>query len=120
MKYCCRCEEEDTAIAAPALSLLAKIGMSTSLRYVLNLLACAKIVSKKRGSGDKVIAADLRLAYEYFLDEKRSVQWMEQQKGALISETETEEAAPKAAKAKPASSARPASTNEDPEGMDTS
>lgn len=113
LRLCCRCEEEDTTIADAALSLLAKMGMQTSLRYVLNLLSCAKIISKRKGTG-QVAIADLRSAYEYFLDEKRSVQWMEQHTGLLVSETETTDVAPKAVKANPANSAG------ETERMDTS
>ena len=35
---------------------------------------------------EEVDVEDLRRAYTYFMDEKRSVQWMEEQQGSLVFE----------------------------------
>ena len=57
----------------------------TTLRYGLNLISCAHIIATKR-KAEKVEVEDLRRAYTYFMDEKRSVQWMEEQQGSLLFE----------------------------------
>ncbi|KAH6911122.1 DNA helicase [Coprinopsis sp. MPI-PUGE-AT-0042] len=53
--------------------------------YALNLISCAQIVARKRKS-ETVHVEDLRRAYTYFMDEKRSVQWLKEQQGSLIFE----------------------------------
>ena len=57
----------------------------TTLRYALNLISCAQILSRKR-KAEKVDVEDLRRAYTYFMDEKRSVQWLKEQQGTLVFE----------------------------------
>ena len=59
--------------------------METTLRYALNLISCARVLARKR-KVDKVDVDDLRRAYTYFMDEKRSVQWLKDQQGSLIFE----------------------------------
>lgn len=61
------------------------MGSETTLRYALNLISCAQIVATKRKS-EQVDVEDLKRAYTYFMDEKRSVQWMEEQQGDLVFE----------------------------------
>lgn len=61
------------------------MAMETTLRYALNLISCAQIVATKRKSG-QVDVSDLRRAYSYFMDEKRSVQWLQEQRGSLVFE----------------------------------
>lgn len=58
---------------------------STTLRYALNLISCAQVIARKRKS-DSVDVEDLRRAYTYFMDEKRSVQWLREQQGSLVFE----------------------------------
>ena len=78
-----RCEEEDVTLSESALQVLTQMGKETTLRYVLNLISCAHIVATKR-KAEKVDVDDLRNAYTYFMDDKRSVQWMEEQQGYLL------------------------------------
>ena len=61
------------------------MGKQTTLRYALNLISCAQIIASKRKT-DQVDVDDLRRAYTYFMDEKRSVQWMDEQQGSLVFE----------------------------------
>lgn len=61
------------------------MSMQTTLRYALNLIACARVLARKR-KAEQVDVEDLRRAYSYFMDEKRSVQWLKEQQGALIFE----------------------------------
>lgn len=55
----------------------------TTLRYALNLISCADILTKKR-KADSVSADDLRRCYTYFLDEKRSVEWLKKEHGGML------------------------------------
>ena len=61
------------------------MAMQTTLRYALNLISCAQIVARKR-KATQVDVEDLRRAYSYFMDEKRSVQWLKEQQGGLLFE----------------------------------
>jgi len=68
-----------------AQSVLTSMATSTTLRYALNLISCAQVIARKRKS-DSVDVEDLRRAYTYFMDEKRSVQWLREQQGSLVFE----------------------------------
>lgn len=61
------------------------MAMQTTLRYALNLISCAQVLATKR-KADQVEVEDLRRAYTYFMDEKRSVQWLKEQQGSLVFE----------------------------------
>jgi RuvB-like protein 2 len=78
-----RCQEEDVQLTPEAVDVLTSMARQTTLRYALNLISCAQIVAKKRKS-EQVDVEDLRRAYTYFMDEKRSVQWLKEQQGSLI------------------------------------
>ena len=80
-----------------ALKVLTSMAGQTTLRYSLNLISCAQILANKRRSG-KVEKDDLRRAYTYFMDEKRSVLWLKEQQGSLIFE-DADEAAPPVSRA---------------------
>ena len=80
-----RCEEEDVTLTSDALNVLTSMAGSTTLRYALNLISCAHVIARKR-KADKVDVEDLRRAYVYFMDEKRSVQWLKEQQGSLVFE----------------------------------
>jgi len=80
-----RCEEEDVKLTADAANVLTSMATQTTLRYALNLIACGKVVARKR-KAEQVDVEDLRRAYSYFMDEKRSVQWLKEQQGSLIFE----------------------------------
>jgi RuvB-like protein 2 len=51
----------------------------------LNLISTANVISKKRKS-EKIEVADVKRAYEYFLDLTRSQEWLKGQAGKLIFE----------------------------------
>lgn len=68
-----------------AQSVLTSMATSTTLRYALNLISCAQVIARKRKAG-AVDVEDLRRAYTYFMDEKRSVQWLKEQQGSLVFE----------------------------------
>lgn len=85
-----RCVEEDVELAPEALTALATLASSTTLRYVLNLISTAQVISRKR-RGTKVEVEDVRKCYGYFLDEKRSTQWLEEQQGSLVFETKVDQ-----------------------------
>ncbi|KAF5312751.1 hypothetical protein D9619_002473 [Psilocybe cf. subviscida] len=80
-----RCQEEDVQLTADAANVLTSMAMQTTLRYALNLIGCAKVLARKRRA-EQVDVEDLRRGYSYFMDEKRSVQWLKEQQGALIFE----------------------------------
>ena len=61
------------------------MAIQTTLRYALNLIACGRVVARKR-KAEQVDVEDPRRAYTYFMDEKRSVQWLKEQQGSLIFE----------------------------------
>jgi len=48
-------------------------------------ISCAQIVARKR-KVEQVEVEDLRRAYTFFMDEKRSVQWLKEQQGSLVFE----------------------------------
>ena len=83
--YTFRCEEEDVTLTPDALNVLTSMAGSTTLRYALNLISCAQMVPRKR-KVEKVDVEDLRRVYTYFMDEKRSVQWLREQQGSLVFE----------------------------------
>ena len=62
----------------------------STLRYTLNLISCADVLAKKRKS-DTVDVEDLSRCYSYFLDEKRSVQWLKDQQGSMIFDEEVDD-----------------------------
>lgn len=66
----------------------------TTLRYALNLISCGQVIARKRRS-ERVEVEDLRRAYVYFMDEKRSVQWLKEQQGTLMFEEVEDEGAKK-------------------------
>jgi RuvB-like protein 2 len=80
-----RCQEEDVTLTPDAVSVLTSMALSTTLRYALNLISCAQVVARKR-KAEQVDVPDLRRAYTYFMDEKRSVQWLKEQQGTLMFE----------------------------------
>ena len=80
-----RCQEEDVTLTTDALNVLTSMAKQTTLRYALNLISCAHVIATKR-KAEQVDVEDLRRAYTYFMDEKRSVQWMEEQQGLLLFE----------------------------------
>ncbi|KAI0354726.1 TIP49-domain-containing protein [Trametes cingulata] len=80
-----RCEEEDVTLSESALKILTGLAADTTLRYVLNLISCAQMLARKR-KAEVVEDEDIRRAYVYFFDEKRSVQWIKEQQHRLVTE----------------------------------
>lgn len=80
-----RCSEEDVQLDPEAANVLTTMAGETTLRYALNLIASAQVISRKRRS-ETVGVQDLKRAYTYFMDEKRSVQWVKEQQGSLVFE----------------------------------
>ncbi len=78
-----RCQEEDVSLTSDALTVLTSMAQQTTLRYALNLIACGRVLARKRRA-EQVGVEDLRRAYTYFMDEKRSVQWLKEQQGSLV------------------------------------
>jgi len=85
-----RSQEEDVTLAPDALSALAKIGIETSLRYAMQLLITSHLIAAKRKSST-VELLDLERAYKLFLDQKRSVQFLQDNEHEFISGNEWEE-----------------------------
>ena len=77
-------------LAPDALSALAKIGIETSLRYAMQLLITSHLIAAKRKSST-VELLDLERAYKLFLDQKRSVQFLQDNEHEFISGNEWEE-----------------------------
>ena len=67
------------------LEILSRLAQDTTLRYVLNLISCAQMLAQKR-KAEAVDSEDVKRAYEYFHDEKRSVEWISDQTNYLVSE----------------------------------
>ncbi|GAB1602706.1 ruvB-like 2 isoform X1 [Argonauta hians] len=72
-----RCEEEDVEMSDDALTVLTRIGMETSVRYAIQLITTANLVSRKR-KGTEVDVDDIKRVYSLFLDESRSTQFLKE------------------------------------------
>ena len=66
-----RCEEEDCQLSDEALVILGRIAMETSLRYSIQSITTAHLVSRRRKSPE-ITVDDIKKVYSLFLDEKRS------------------------------------------------
>lgn len=80
-----RAQEEDAQLGEDTLQTLASVARESNLRYALNLISTANMISKKRKS-ERIEVADVKRAYEYFLDLTRSQEWLKEQMGRLIFE----------------------------------
>lgn len=72
-----RCEEEDSEMQEEALVVLTRIAMETSLRYAIQLITVAHLVSRKR-KAMQISIDDIKRAYTLFLDELRSTQFLKE------------------------------------------
>ena len=72
-----RAEEEDVDMDEEALVVLTKLGTRTSLRYVLQLITTANLVTQKRRAST-VSQADIKKVYNLFIDLSRSVEFLSQ------------------------------------------
>jgi RuvB-like protein 2 len=84
-----RSQEEDVTPSTEALSALAKIGIETSLRYAMQLLITSHLIAAKRKS-ITVELQDVQRAYTLFLDQARSVEFLQQNEQEFISGQEWE------------------------------
>ncbi|KAK9468152.1 TIP49 C-terminus-domain-containing protein [Lipomyces arxii] len=74
---------EMLTIADPALDKLADQGVHTSLRYALQLMAPASILSRAKGR-QEITVADIEEAEELFLDAKRSTAIVQASNGIFL------------------------------------
>ncbi|XP_051172172.1 ruvB-like 2 [Leptopilina boulardi] len=72
-----RCEEEDCEMTDDALLVLTRIALETSLRYAIQLITTASLVSRKRKSTEVGIE-DVKRVYSLFVDEHRSTQFLKE------------------------------------------
>ncbi|XKL63941.1 hypothetical protein PGB90_006305 [Kerria lacca] len=70
-----RSEEEDCDLEANALEVLTRIAEESSLRYAIQLITTASLVSRKR-KATVVGIEDIKKVYSLFVDEKRSMQYL--------------------------------------------
>ncbi|ORY20866.1 putative transcription regulatory protein component of chromatin remodeling complex [Naematelia encephala] len=82
-----RAEEEDVKLVPDALDLLAQMGLQTSLRYALNLIAPSQLLATRRKTPN-VEVEDVRMAYKYFCDVERSAQYAKETSGMMFGEEE--------------------------------
>jgi len=80
-----RAQEEDVNLKQEALEVLARMAMETSLRYTINLITTAHLAARRR-KADEVDVADVRRVYNLFVDEKRSVQYLQEHAAEFMSE----------------------------------
>lgn len=86
-----RCEEEDVELNDEARDLLISIAEDTSLRYSMQLITTANIVSTRR-KASQVEMEDVRRVYSLFPDLRRSIDYLnEQQNLYLFCEDQTTE-----------------------------
>ncbi|XP_018049201.1 PREDICTED: ruvB-like 2 [Atta colombica] len=72
-----RCEEEDCEMTDDALTVLTRIASETSLRYAIQLITTASLVSRRRKTTEVGID-DVKRVYSLFLDENRSTQFLKE------------------------------------------
>jgi RuvB-like protein 2 len=85
-----RSQEEDVTLSPEALSALSKIGIETSLRYAMQLLITSHLLAAKRKVAT-VELNDVQRSYSLFLDQRRSVEFLESNEREFISGNEYEE-----------------------------
>jgi len=72
-----RCEEEDCEMEDNGLTVLTKIASDASLRYAIQLISIANLICRRR-KGNEVAVQDIKKAYTLFIDEARTVQFLEE------------------------------------------
>ena len=82
-----RAEEEDVKLSQESLDVLAHMGLQTSLRYSLNLIAPSQLLAQRRKS-PTVEVEDVRQAYKYFCDVERSTAYAREMSGMMFGEEE--------------------------------
>jgi len=85
-----RCEEENVPIAKDALTVLTRIAKESSLRYAMQLITTAHIVSTRRKAAEVEIG-DVKRVYNLFFDEARSADYLKKhEKQFIITDDDTE------------------------------
>lgn len=79
-------QEEDVSVNAEAVDVLTRMATETSLRYAINLITTANVAAKLRKAGS-VDVVDVRRVYNLFVDEKRSVQYLQEHAAEFLSES---------------------------------
>lgn len=72
-----RCEEEDCEMEDNGLTVLTKIASDASLRYAIQLISIANLICRRR-KVNEVAVQDIKKAYTLFVDEARTVQFLEE------------------------------------------
>jgi len=72
-----RCEEEDCEMEDNGLTVLTKIASDASLRYAIQLISIANLICRRR-KGNEVAVQDIKKAYTLFINEARTVQFLEE------------------------------------------
>ncbi|KAK0546807.1 RuvB-like protein 2 [Tilletia horrida] len=72
-----RAQEEEVSVRDEALDVLMRIGAETSLRYAINLITTSSLAARRR-KADVVDVVDVRRVYGLFIDEKRSVTYLQE------------------------------------------
>lgn len=72
-------------LAPTALEILTKIGSETSLRYAIQLITASNLVARRRKS-TVVDVPDVKRVYGLFLDEKRSVNFLNEASQEYVNE----------------------------------
>lgn len=78
-----RCEEEDCNISDDALFVMTKIATETSLRYAIQLITTANLVSRRR-KGTEISVEDVKKVYSLFFDENRSSKMLKEYQDAYM------------------------------------
>eukprot|EP00172_Hildenbrandia_rubra_P003123 Plantae.Rhodophyta-Hildenbrandia_rubra.ctg4630.p1 GENE.Plantae.Rhodophyta-Hildenbrandia_rubra.ctg4630~~Plantae.Rhodophyta-Hildenbrandia_rubra.ctg4630.p1 ORF type:complete len:488 (-),score=101.61 Plantae.Rhodophyta-Hildenbrandia_rubra.ctg4630:2874-4337(-) len=78
-----RCDEEDVAMEEEALDLLTLIGLETSLRYSIYLIAPSALSAASRRAA-QVAVEDIKRSYALFDDVKRSTQKLRENKDQYL------------------------------------
>jgi len=78
-----RAKTEGLTIQEDALNHLAEVGLKTSLRYSIQLLAPANILAKINGR-DEIFKGDVEEAVDLFLDSKRSAKIVSEENRGFI------------------------------------
>ncbi|KRX40770.1 RuvB-like 2, partial [Trichinella murrelli] len=78
-----RCEEENVKISQEPLNILTHLASDTSLRYAMQLISVANVISQRRKASE-VGTGDIKCAYELFWDEKRTAPYLDQYRLQMI------------------------------------
>ncbi|OLL22389.1 RuvB-like helicase 2 [Neolecta irregularis DAH-3] len=85
-----RSQEEDVTLTSETVETLTKIGQETSLRYAIHLITIANLIALKRSS-QTVELRDVNRAYTLFIDQRRSVKYLQDVAENYITGKEWEE-----------------------------